>query len=97
MSGANRPVAVIDIGSNSVRLVIFERRKRNAAMLHNEKAICAIGRHMVKKGRLDEEGIELALQAFDRFRELCDGHEVRDCFAVATAAARDAENGRDFI
>jgi exopolyphosphatase/guanosine-5'-triphosphate,3'-diphosphate pyrophosphatase len=97
MSGANRPVAVIDIGSNSVRLVIFERRKRNAAVLHNEKAICAIGRHMVKKGRLDEEGIELALKAFDRFRELCEGHEVRDCFAVATAAARDAENGRDFI
>jgi exopolyphosphatase / guanosine-5'-triphosphate,3'-diphosphate pyrophosphatase len=97
MTGTNRPVAVVDIGSNSVRLVIFEGRRRAAAMLHNEKAVCAIGRHMVRKGRLDDEGIELALQALKRFQELCEGHGVRDCHAVATAAARDAENGPDFI
>lgn len=96
-AAANRPVAVVDIGSNSVRLIIFDGRKRSAAMLHNEKAICAIGRHMVRKGRLDDEGIALALEAFSRFRELSQGHGVRDCYAVATAAARDAENGRDFI
>jgi len=97
MTAANRPIAVVDIGSNSVRLVIFDGRRRSAAMLHNEKAICAIGRHMVKKGRLDDDGIRMALEAFNRFRALCDGHGVKECFAVATAAARDAENGRDFI
>jgi exopolyphosphatase/guanosine-5'-triphosphate,3'-diphosphate pyrophosphatase len=97
MTGANRPVAVVDIGSNSVRLVIFEGRRRAAAVLHNEKALCAIGRNMAKKGRLDDEGIVLALDALARYRELCEGHNVRDCQAVATAAARDAENGPDFV
>ena len=92
-----RPTAVIDIGSNSVRLVIYEGPWRHAAALHNEKSICAIGRNMVSSGRLDEEGMKLALETLARFRELCDGHQVVDAGAVATSAARDASNGRDFI
>jgi len=93
----HRPLAVVDIGSNSVRLVIYEGPWRHAAPLHNEKAICAIGRSMVSTGRLDEDGIKCALETLARFRELCDGHDVGDVGAVATAAARDAANGRDFI
>ncbi|MGQ0742237.1 MAG: Ppx/GppA phosphatase family protein [Alphaproteobacteria bacterium] len=96
-TSGTRPIGVVDIGSNSVRLVIFERRSRAAAVLHNEKVICAIGRNMVRKGRLDEEGIKLALEAFERFHVLCEGHGVKEHFAVATAAVRDAENGRDFV
>jgi exopolyphosphatase/guanosine-5'-triphosphate,3'-diphosphate pyrophosphatase len=92
-----RPVAVVDIGSNSVRLVIFDGPWRHASALHNEKAICAIGRNMVTTGRLDEAGMDVALETLLRFRELCAGHDVRDVGAVATAAARDAENGREFI
>ena len=92
-----RPIAVVDIGSNSVRLVIYEGPWRHAAALHNEKSICAIGRSMVTTGRLDEEGMKLALETLARFRELCDGHQVVDVGAVATSAARDAANGRDFI
>jgi len=91
------PVAVIDIGSNSVRLVIYEGPWRHASALHNEKAICAIGRNMVSSGQLDEGGMAFALETLARFRELCDGHNVIDVGAVATAAARDASNGRDFI
>jgi exopolyphosphatase / guanosine-5'-triphosphate,3'-diphosphate pyrophosphatase len=91
------PIAVIDIGSNSVRLVIYEGPWRHAAPLHNEKAICAIGRNMVSTGRLDDDGMTLAVDTLARFRELCAGHNVRDIGAVATAAARDAANGRDFI
>ncbi len=92
-----RPVAVVDIGSNSVRLVIYEGPWRHAAALHNEKSICAIGRNMVSTGRLDEEGMRLALETLGRFRALCDGHQVTEFGAVATSAARDASNGRDFI
>lgn len=92
-----RPIAVVDIGSNSVRLVIYEGPWRHAAALHNEKAICAIGRSMVSTGRLDEGGMAFALDTLARFRELCDGHQVADVGAVATSAARDASNGRDFI
>ncbi|HWA30781.1 MAG TPA: Ppx/GppA family phosphatase [Rhizomicrobium sp.] len=91
------PVAIVDIGSNSVRLVIYENFSRTPAVVHNEKAICAIGRNMVSTGRLNDEGIEMALEALGRFRMLADAHkcEMRD--AVATAAARDAENGAEFV
>src|SRR6185503_4305113 len=97
MKSRYQPIAVVDIGSNSVRLVIYEGPWRYAAALHNEKAICAIGRHMVSTGRLDEEGMEYALETLARFRVLCAGYEVKDFGSVATSAARDASNGREFI
>lgn len=93
----DKPIAVVDIGSNSVRLVIYQGAWMSAPALHNEKAICAIGRNMVSTGRLDEAGMELALETLARFHELCRGHQVQDIGAVATAAARDASNGREFI
>jgi exopolyphosphatase/guanosine-5'-triphosphate,3'-diphosphate pyrophosphatase len=91
------PVAIVDIGSNSVRLVIFEAFTRAPAVIHNEKAICAIGRNMVSTGQLNDDGIKMALEALARFRMLANAHnaELRD--AVATAAARDAENGAEFV
>ena len=97
MKSRYQPVAVIDIGSNSVRLVIYEGPWRHASALHNEKAICAIGRNMVSTGHLDEEGMEHALETLTRFRSLCEGYGVKDFGAVATAAARDATNGKEFV
>jgi exopolyphosphatase/guanosine-5'-triphosphate,3'-diphosphate pyrophosphatase len=98
---ANRPrgnpFAVVDIGSNSVRLVIYEYFSRTPAVVHNEKAICAIGRDMVARRRLHDEGMRLALEALSRFRILADAHHVERRDAVATAAARDASNGQDFV
>jgi len=96
-AGRAPSVAVVDIGSNSVRLVIYESLSRTPAVVHNEKAICAIGRNMVTTGRLNEEGILLALEALARFRMLADAHGVPIREAVATAAARDAENGQEFV
>ena len=94
---ARGPVAIVDIGSNSVRLVIYESQTRNAATLQNEKAICAIGRDMVTTGRLHAEGCAAALEALARFRMIADGLKVETREAVATAAARDASNGAEFI
>jgi exopolyphosphatase/guanosine-5'-triphosphate,3'-diphosphate pyrophosphatase len=91
------PVAVVDIGSNSVRLVIYESETRAAAILHNEKSICGIGRDMVTSGRLHGEGCAMALEALARFRMLSDGLNVTIREAVATAAARDASNGAEFV
>ncbi len=90
-------MAIVDIGSNSVRLVIYESQSRAPATIHNEKAICAIGRDMVTTGRLHAEGCAMALQALARFRLLADGLEVPIRDAVATAAARDASNGAEFV
>src|SRR3954468_6939551 len=94
---ARGPVAIVDIGSNSVRLVIYEGQTRVAATLQNEKSICAIGRDMVTTGRLHAEGCAAALEALSRFRMMADGLKVEHREAVATAAARDASNGAEFI
>src|SRR3954468_16837381 len=91
------PVAIVDIGSNSVRLVVYESQARVAATLQNEKSICAIGRDMVTSGRLHAEGCAAALEALARFRLIADGLNVEQYDAVATAAARDASNGAEFI
>jgi exopolyphosphatase/guanosine-5'-triphosphate,3'-diphosphate pyrophosphatase len=91
------PFAVVDIGSNSVRLVIYESFSRTPAVVHNEKAICAIGRDMVTRRRLHDEGMRLALDSLARFRILADAYRVELRDAVATAAARDAVNGQDFV
>src|SRR5580698_639871 len=95
--GRNSPFAVVDIGSNSVRLVIYESFSRTPAVVHNEKTICAIGRDMVTRRRLHEEGMRLALDSLARFRMLADAHQVELRDAVATAAARDASNGQEFV
>ncbi len=91
------PIAIVDIGSNSVRLVIYESFSRTPAVVHNEKAICAIGRSMVTTGKLNDDGIVLALEALGRFRMIADAHHVDLREAVATAAARDASNGQEFV
>jgi exopolyphosphatase/guanosine-5'-triphosphate,3'-diphosphate pyrophosphatase len=94
---ARGPVAIVDIGSNSVRLVVYEAQTRIAASLQNEKSICGIGRDMVSTGRLHAEGCDAALEALSRFRMIADGLCVEHRDAVATAAARDAGNGAEFI
>jgi exopolyphosphatase/guanosine-5'-triphosphate,3'-diphosphate pyrophosphatase len=94
---ARGPVAIVDIGSNSVRLVVYEAASRIAATLQNEKVICAIGRDMVSTGRLHAQGCAAALEALARFRLIADGLKATGRQAVATAAARDADNGAGFI
>src|ERR1044071_8455713 len=91
---ARGPVAIVDIGSNSVRLVVYESQSRVAATLQNEKSICGIGRDMVTTGRLHAEGCTAALEALSRFRMIADGLNVEVRDAVAT---RDASNGAEFI
>jgi exopolyphosphatase / guanosine-5'-triphosphate,3'-diphosphate pyrophosphatase len=91
------PFGVVDIGSNSVRLVIFDRLARSPVALFNEKSLCGIGRNMVSTGRLDEDGVSAALTALARFREIAAALGVSRIEAVATAAVRDARNGNEFV
>jgi exopolyphosphatase/guanosine-5'-triphosphate,3'-diphosphate pyrophosphatase len=92
-----RPVAIIDIGSNSVRLVAYEGLTRSPTPIYNEKLLCGLGRNVATTGRLPEDAIERALQALRRFRILCDTMGVSETFVLATAAARDASNGPAFL
>jgi exopolyphosphatase/guanosine-5'-triphosphate,3'-diphosphate pyrophosphatase len=92
-----RPVATIDIGSNSVRLVVYEGLTRAPTPIYNEKVLCGLGRHVATTGRLDDEAVDRALRALARFRVLCKTMNVSDVFVLATAAARDASNGPAFL
>ncbi|MCB5177023.1 exopolyphosphatase [Microvirga lenta] len=92
-----RPVATIDIGSNSVRLVVYEGMTRAPTPIYNEKVLCGLGRHVATTGRLDDDAVERALRALARFRVLCGTMGVSDIFVMATAAARDASNGPAFL
>lgn len=92
-----KPVAVIDIGSNSVRLVVFEGAKRNPVSLFNEKVLCGLGRSVASTGFLDADGVKRALRALRRFRAISDQFGIARCEVIATAAAREAENGPDFV
>ena len=91
------PVAVIDVGSNSVRLVVFDNARRVSVPVFNEKVLCGLGRGIDATGRLDPDGVDMALAALQRFSVLTQEMGVEDVTAVATAAVREAEDGRDFI
>ena len=94
--GNDKPVGIIDIGSNSVRLVIYEGLSRSPTPLFNEKILCSLGAHIASTGRLDDEGVERALAALRRFRVLADQVGADEMYPLATEAARVAENGPDF-
>jgi exopolyphosphatase/guanosine-5'-triphosphate,3'-diphosphate pyrophosphatase len=91
------PVAVIDIGSNSVRLVVYEGHTRSPTPIFNEKVLCGLGREVHSTGLLAPDAYAKALGALRRFRALCDRMEVPECLGIATAACRDAKNGKAFI
>ena len=87
---------VVDIGSNSIRLVVFDGLRRVPLPLFNEKVLCGIGRGVRRTGRLDPAGAARALDNLERFGALLRAMEVAAVDAVATAAVRDAADGADF-
>ncbi len=95
--GDRAPVAIIDIGSNSVRLVIYEGRTRAPTPLYNEKLLCGLGRDIATTGRLPQDAVDRALEALARFRLLCTNAGVSSVRVLATAAARMAANGPAFL
>ena len=94
--GTARRLAIIDIGSNSVRLVVFQGLARVPEPLLNEKVMAGLGRGLSCDGRLAPEAVETALQALRRFAILAQAMEVDRVRAVATAAVRDAADGPAF-
>jgi exopolyphosphatase / guanosine-5'-triphosphate,3'-diphosphate pyrophosphatase len=90
-------VGVIDIGSNSVRLVVYQAMERSLITTFNEKALCGLGREVQTTGLLATDAVDKALTALRRFRALCKVQKVGRVYAIATAACRDASNGPEFI
>ncbi len=93
----NRLIAVIDIGSNSVRLVVYRGLKRSPDNIFNERVLCGLASGVTGTGRMDDAAMDMALAALGRFAHLCDDMNVDQIEAVATAAVRDSENGPSFV
>jgi exopolyphosphatase/guanosine-5'-triphosphate,3'-diphosphate pyrophosphatase len=89
-------VAIIDIGSNSVRLVVYDGPRRVPFTLFNEKVMAGLGAELDATGRLGDAAMDRSLRALARFRRLCADMNVTDIRCVATAAVRDAANGAAF-
>ena len=89
--------AIIDIGSNTVRLVVYNGPPRAPIVLLNEKVTPRLGRDVEKTGALAEDSMEMALDALARYAALLEMLEVENVQAVATAAVRDADNGLAFL
>ena len=87
---------VIDIGSNSVRLAIFDALRRVPQPLLNERGLCAIGRGVRRTGNLDPDGAARALDTLERFGAMARAMDASPVDAVATAAVRDAADGAAF-
>ncbi|MEM6972471.1 MAG: Ppx/GppA phosphatase family protein [Pseudomonadota bacterium] len=89
-------IGVIDAGSNSVRLVVFEGGSRSPSVVHNEKVMCGLGRGLAQTGLLNPEGATRAMAAMRRFAAVADHLNVATLAGVATAAIRDADDGPAF-
>ncbi len=89
--------AIIDIGSNTVRLVIYSGTMRAPTVMLNEKVTARLGRDIGKDGTLANEAVALAMRGLRRFALLLDDLGVREVETVATAAVREASNGPQFI
>jgi exopolyphosphatase / guanosine-5'-triphosphate,3'-diphosphate pyrophosphatase len=92
-----RDQAVIDIGSNSVRLVVYRVEGRANAPILNEKVLAGLGRGVSQTKKLDPSSAQRALDALVRFRFLIDALGITAVHAVATAAVREAEDGPEFV
>ncbi|MDT8757960.1 Ppx/GppA family phosphatase [Sphingomonas psychrotolerans] len=94
---AKARTAIIDIGSNSVRLVVYEGAARLPAVLFNEKVMAGLGRSLSETGAIDAEGLKRARSALARFAALAREMQAAEIRTVATAAVRDASNGGELM
>jgi exopolyphosphatase/guanosine-5'-triphosphate,3'-diphosphate pyrophosphatase len=94
--GAPRDVAAIDIGSNSIRLVLYRLEGRAIWTVFNEKVLAGLGRELTHTGRLSVEGVEQAVTALKRFAAVIEGVRPAHAFVAATAAVREAADGVAF-
>lgn len=97
--GAKQPgrIGVVDIGSNTVRLVVYDLPNRLPIPIFNEKSQCALGLGMGETGRLNPKGIAEAVRSLVRFVKLAEAMDVGHLELVGTAAVRDASDGADFV
>lgn len=90
-------IGIIDIGSNSVRLVVYDGMKRSPMPVFNEKSMCELGKGVAESGQLNPEGAIQARECIARFLAMAQVMDVVELYIIATAAVRDAEDGKAFV
>lgn len=89
-------IGIVDIGSNSVRLVVYDGPQRLPMPIFNERVSCRLGRGLERSGRLDPDGVALALRTLTRFANLVKELAVGPLELLGTAAVREARDGPQF-
>ncbi|MDS9468288.1 Ppx/GppA family phosphatase [Paracoccus sp. MBLB3053] len=89
-------VGVVDVGSNSIRMVVFDGAARSPAYFYNEKVMAGLGQGLATTGKLNPEGVTRGMMALKRFAALAEGMGIKPLTCVATAAVREAEDGPAF-
>ncbi len=88
---------MVDVGSNSVRLVTYRLEGRAIWTVYNEKVLAGLGRDLAATGKLSVEGVEQAVSALRRFKAVIDGAAPDQVLVAATAAVREARDGQAFV
>src|SRR5882757_9453094 len=83
-------IAIIDIGSNSIRLVVYDQQKRSPVSIYNEKVMCGLGKGLAASGVLNPDGVVQAKEALARFLAMGRNMDIKTLHIMATAAVRDA-------
>jgi len=89
-------IGIVDIGSNSIRMVVYDQQKRSPVAIYNEKVMCALGKGLATTGILNPEGVEMAKHTLRRFLAMGRNMEITSLYVMATAAVRDAKDGEAF-
>jgi len=97
MPQLNQRTAIIDIGSNSIRLVVYQGPARVPAILFNEKVMAGLGKELATTGAIAEDSLVTAQAALQRFYRLCQEMNVDVIESFATSAVRDASNGNELL
>jgi len=89
--------AIIDLGSNSIRMLIYDNILNSQIPVFNEKAVCQLGKNLDRTGKLDPKGSEFALNVLKRFKQILSNLKVKKYKAIGTAALREATDAKEFI
>src|SRR3954453_5508226 len=92
-----RPIAVVDLGTNSTRLLVAEVEDGRVAELERRSTVTRLGEGVDSSGRLTQDAIDRVLETLAGYRDLIDEHGADPVVAVATSAVRDSENGDDLL
>ena len=90
-------ISIIDIGSNSIRMLIYENFNYSRVPFFNEKAVCELGKNLDKSRKLNNKGKEYALKVLKRFSEILNVSKIKNVRIIATAVLREAIDAKDFI